>query len=110
VVKSRIASSSVSIDGRRVGVVPAESGVPAGQHEVRVERDGFDAVSTRFVVKAGDHKELTLDPVSPPSVLTRWWFWTAAGVIVAAGVATVVALSVERSPREGNFGPGLVRF
>jgi|HubBroStandDraft_2_1064218.scaffolds.fasta_scaffold78994_2 tetratricopeptide (TPR) repeat protein len=38
---------------------------------------------------------------SPPSpsagerhpIYTRWWFWTAAGVVVAAGVLTAVALS-----------------
>jgi tetratricopeptide (TPR) repeat protein len=32
-------------------------------------------------------------PEAPHPFYTRWWFWTAAGAVVAAGVITAVALS-----------------
>ena len=42
-----------------------------------------------------------------------WWFWTAVGVVVAAGVTTAVVLSVpsgETEPPSGNLDPGVVQL
>jgi hypothetical protein len=111
VVTSRVAQALVSVDGARLGVVPAEGKLSPGEHEVKVERDGYDAASTRVVLRANERKELSLDPAEhSTSILGRWWFWTGV-VVVAAGVTTtVVALSTEKSAPSGNFSPGKVNF
>src|SRR5262249_47766590 len=55
-------------------------------------------------------------PLTPPAaaddrgsstVLDRWWFWTAIGVVVAGGVATTVALTSNqptKSYEKGGLG------
>jgi hypothetical protein len=53
VVDSRPAGASVFVDGREVGVTPLVIRVPAGQRGVRLERDGYRAVSTLVDVAAG---------------------------------------------------------
>lgn len=37
-------------------------------------------------------------PPEEPSLLGKWWFWSAVGAVVAAGVGTSVALAVTRDP------------
>lgn len=37
-------------------------------------------------------------PPEEPSVLSTWWFWSAVGAVVAAGVGTGVALAVTSDP------------
>ncbi|HKP58464.1 MAG TPA: PEGA domain-containing protein [Polyangiales bacterium] len=49
------------------------------------------------------------DPNPPQSstVLERWWFWTAVGVLIAGGVATAVALTAkEPEPAYEQHGLG----
>jgi hypothetical protein len=56
-------------------------------------------------------KSAPLTPQSTPAresstVLDRWWFWTAIGVVVAGGVATTVALTNQpsKSYEKGGLG------
>jgi hypothetical protein len=40
-----------------------------------------------------------------PALTERWWFWTALGVVVVAGVSTAVAMSLDdRKPYAGTSG------
>src|SRR5205085_1406156 len=41
-------------------------------------------------------------------ILGKWWFWTGVGVVVAGGVAVVIAVSTEKSPDKGTVQPGVV--
>jgi hypothetical protein len=47
-----------------------------------------------------------------PSLLTRWWFWTGAVAVVAAGAAVGIAaasgISHAQTPYQGNVSPGSV--
>jgi hypothetical protein len=54
----------------------------------------------------GDRRELDIELREPPGLLSRWWFWTAAGVIVAGSVASYFVLTTERDPTPGTFGQG----
>jgi hypothetical protein len=112
-VTSSVSSTRISVDGTAIGVAPAEAKLPPGEHQVAVDREGYDQASTRVVLRAGERKEISLDPIPKKSgsVLGAWWFWTGVGVVVAAGVtATVIAVSTEKSAPSGNFSPGTVRF
>lgn len=41
------------------------------------------------------------------TVLQRWWFWTAVGVVIAGGAATAVVLATRDSARKSYEGGGL---
>jgi hypothetical protein len=53
VIDSRPTTASVFIDGRAAGVTPLVLAVPVGPHTVRLERDGYRAVTSRVDVKDG---------------------------------------------------------
>lgn len=105
-IRSPQAGAGVSIDGRPVGQVPIELPLGPGEHEVLVTKDGFKPSKSRVVVVTGQRKETTIDLAGTPSLLTRWWFWTSVGVVVAGGVASYVALTTEKTPPNGSIAPG----
>ena len=45
------------------------------------------------------------EPEASHPFYTRWWFWTAAGAVVAAGVITGIALSSGSSSAWANVSP-----
>ncbi len=109
-VRSHVDGARVLLDDKLVGVAPVEAGLLQGTHAVRAQKPGYDDAKTQIVVRAGDRRDVWLDPIASPPLTSRWWFWTAIGVAVAAGAVTVVALSVEKSPSTGDYSPGGVRF
>lgn len=108
VVRSHLDGTEVSIDQRLSGLAPLEATLLAGNHGVAASHPGYTAANTQIVLRAGETRDVWLDPIAPPSIFSRWWFWTAVGVVIAGGVATYVALTTERSPPSGDFAPGLV--
>jgi hypothetical protein len=92
--------------------------VRPGAHRLRIEKTGFRPVADDVTVGAGQRvpRAFTLDPIpvavrpegagdeaaidlrappagdaaaASPGLLGRWWFWTAAGVVVAAALGAV---------------------
>lgn len=110
VVRSHVDAARVSVDGRALGLAPTEAGLVAGTHRITAERDGFTPAETQVVLGVGERKETWLDPAARPALYTRWWFWTAIGVVVTGGVLTAVALTTQRSTPSGDYSPGVVRF
>lgn len=107
-VRSTVAGAQIFVDGTPVGVSPAESPLDAGRHTVRVHRDGYDDAQTTVVVVAGERKDVTVDPSSPPGLTSKWWFWTGVGVVVVGAVVTTIALTTEKPAGSGDFAPGKV--
>ncbi len=105
-VKAPVSGAAVEVDDTWRGTVPMELVLPAGTHRVRVEKEGFRLVTTSAVVEAGGSKELRIELEKEPGMLSRWWFWTAAGAVVAGTVSTIVILNTERSPHTGSIPPG----
>jgi PEGA domain len=100
------AAATVFVDGTRVGQAPVEVSRPPGTHVVVVRREGAEDVERSIVVAAGERRSLNMEQRAGSPITSRWWFWTAIGVGVAAGAATVFALTREKSPTGGdNFGP-----
>lgn len=112
VVRSQIAGTSVAIDGKGVGVVPAEAALPPGTHPVVVTHDGYRDATTQVVLLAGDRKDLLLDPIRPRAITTRWWFWTIIGGAVTGVAATVLVYAAlkEAPVSVGSIPPGQLRF
>jgi hypothetical protein len=59
-----------------------------------------------MTLSLGDRRELDIELRKAPGLLSRWWFWTGVGVVVAAGAATAIALTIERDAPPGTFGNG----
>ncbi len=106
VVESFPPGASVRIKGEEVGLTPLELTIPVGTHEVEVVGEGGtrtltaevrERSVTRLDVPLGERAEHT-------SVVEKWWFWTAIGAVVIAGVATAVVLTGDDSPGEADWG------
>jgi hypothetical protein len=110
VVRSAVRGARANVDGKTIGVVPAEASLRAGKHDVNVFLDGYDPARTQVIVVAGERKELVLDPLARTPVYKKWWFWTAAGVVVSGAIVTAVVLTTERAAPIGTFSPGQIRF
>jgi hypothetical protein len=108
IVRSR-PIADISVDGKSIGRSPLEFRLAAGQHELLATAQGRQTEKVPMTLALGDRRELDIELRQTPSILSRWWFWTGIGVVVAASVTTVIALNVEGSPMPGTFGPGIVR-
>ena len=102
------APASIELNGERVR--PSPRGLEAMPGRQRVEvRFGDDDVQRRELdVPAGGSVVLAFSPTrggSSGSVLTRWWFWTGVGVVVAGVVVGAVALASGESapPQSGRW-------
>lgn len=108
VVRSVVSGAVVFVDGQRLGVVPAEAALPAGRHRVRLEHPDYTPGDTTFEVADGDRKVVSLPLERRPGILSKWWFWTGAGVVLASGAVVAIALTSERSADRGDIAPGVV--
>jgi hypothetical protein len=115
-VLATVAGADVLLDGRWLGKtpLPAQHGLRVGSHDLRVSkrdyRDAIQPVTVRFqkmaevIVRletptAGRGLASPGQPQTRPVPwYTRWWFWTAVGV-VAAGAGAAIAYGVS-----GNTG------
>jgi serine/threonine protein kinase len=60
VVESRPAGAAVLVDGRRVGTTPLDIGdVRAGNHAIRIERDGYRTWAASVTVAGGEQHRVT---------------------------------------------------
>jgi len=109
-VRSPNAGAAVKIDGQAAGNVPLELRLGPGSHEVIVSKEGYLPSKANVVVVTGETKSVDISLARKPSILTRWWFWTAIGVVAAGGTATYFALTTEKPAPVGSIPPGQVSF
>ena len=89
--------AAVSVDGRRVGTLPWQGEVEAGEHEVRVERRGFLPVRRSIDVVGGTHERVQVSLERDPAATSRamkisGWTLVAAGAASASGGAVLLAM------------------
>jgi hypothetical protein len=105
-VSSNEPRSRVRIDQLDVGYAPVDVERPSGSYFVSIEKPGFVAYETSVKLNPGEAS--TVDARLGTRPLTqRWWFWTAAGVIVTGAVigtyyATRSEPTPERPPLDGG--------
>ncbi|MDF2695864.1 MAG: TonB-dependent receptor [Labilithrix sp.] len=96
----------VTVNTLDVGIAPVELSRPAGKYHVIVRRPGFVPYEVDAALQPGQKTELRarLEP-EQTSLLKRWWFWTAAGVVLTGAAVTTYAVTrpePERPPVDGG--------
>jgi hypothetical protein len=96
----------VRVDESDVGPAPVDVLRPSGTYRVVVTQKGFIPYDTRVTVKPGEELKLSAQLTEDkPTILSRWWFWTGAATVIAAGVViTYVATrpTPEPPPYDGG--------
>ncbi len=108
IVRSSIAGVHVTLDGKLRGDVPLELSLPAGVHDVKLDRSGYEPTATSVVLNPGKREAVDIPLVRSPLIVERWWFWTLLGAAAAGGVATYFVVTTERSPDKGSINPGVI--
>lgn len=90
------------------GTVPVSLRRAAGKYHVRVTEAGFVPYDTEVTVRAGEEANLRapLEPEKIP-ITKRWWFWTAAGVVLTGVVVTTYLVTRPEPDRQPLDGGGL---
>ena len=100
------AGATVSVNDVDVGVVPIDITRPSGSYRVVVRDAGYVPYESQVAVQPGEHVNLMAKLSAEKRAITsRWWFWTAAGVVVAgAAIGTYFATrpAPERPPVDGG--------
>jgi len=111
VVRSHVEGSRVFVDGRGLGLVPAETLLGAGSHPVVVAHDGYSNALSQVVMRPGDQRSVLLDPLKLPSLASRWWFWTIIGAVVVSVALPIVIViaNTEGSAPMGTIPPYQIR-
>ncbi len=97
----------VSVDDLDVGVAPVDVSRPAGTYHVVVRKPGFKRYDAQVAVQPGQKADLRASLAKDEvSVTRRWWFWTAAGVVVAGVAASTYALTRGETTRQEPLDGG----
>ncbi len=118
-VTTNVPLAHLYIRGKDSGTIEREANVRAraGDATVRVEADGYEPFAREVTLPGGGAIDLdaTLERTrsrahASGGLTSKWWFWTALGVVAAGGVAlSVVALTTEKAPERGTFDPTPIR-
>jgi hypothetical protein len=101
--------SIVTVNGVDVGVAPVDVSRPAGAYRVVVVKPGFKKYEQQIDAAPGQELDLVATlPREEKAITSRWWFWTAAGVVVVGVAAGTYALTrTETTRQEPLDGGGL---
>ena len=107
----------VSVDGHDVGTSnpKLELVLPAGEHRVLAQHEGYNDAVMSFVLSPGVSRDVAVTMSKSVPLTSRWWFWTGIGVAVVGGTVLAAMLLTERHADHGTLPPGqvgspLVRF
>jgi hypothetical protein len=99
-------AGTVLVDGKVIGQAPVEDTVPAGAHRIVVRHEGYPDTETQAIAELGQTKHVTINLEKSPPIVTRWWFWTGVGVVVAGAAVLTYAAVTSKSPSTGTIPPG----
>ena len=100
----------VVIDGKAAGTSnpKLELVLPAGEHKVLAQHEGYDDAAVSFVLSPGGSRDVAVTMSKSVPLTARWWFWTGIGVAVVGGTVLTVAVLTERRADKGTLPPGQV--
>jgi len=98
---SRPTGATLSVAGREIGRTPHTANLTTGVHQIKASLSGFTPQTLGVALVPGKprelHFELIAKAAAPPRPwYGRWYWWTAIGVAVAAGVTGAVIAAQPR--------------
>jgi hypothetical protein len=107
-VTSSLADAVVRVNDADVGNPPVDVSRNAGAYRVTVTRTGYLTYETEVTARPGERVEIAAPMREEKRALTqKWWFWTAAGVLVVGAAATTYFLTRPAPTRPAPDGGGL---
>ncbi|MCA9620111.1 MAG: PEGA domain-containing protein [Myxococcales bacterium] len=93
-LEASVPGALVAVNGREVGPTPLELARPAGRYQLSIQKEGYEPYESTLDLRPGQELRLRA-PLQPEetSVFTTWWFWTAAGAVVAGGITATYSLT-----------------
>ena len=101
-------SADLLFDGKALGRAPLQVHATPGSHELVATAEGYREERVPMTLALGDRRDIELELQKTPGILSKWWFWTGIGVLVAGGVATGLALTREKPHSSGTFSGGAI--
>lgn len=102
-VQVNVDDATITLDGRERGRARIE--LSPGLHVLEVSASGHASDRRELDVAPGRNERVMVTLAARPSVLTRWWFWTGAAVVVAGlVVGGVLVFSGTEQPIQGTWG------
>jgi hypothetical protein len=96
------ATGTILVDGVTRGTGEASTELPAGEHRVRVIREGKAVYSSDVLIAPGESKMLSIQIASRGESNTRWFFLAGGAALVTAGVIVTVAIATSKTQYKGN--------
>ena len=104
-IQTNVPDAAIVLDGRERGRGRFEGEVAPGTHPLEVSASGHLPERRELDVAPGANERVVVTLAQRPSVLTRWWFWTGAAVLVTGlVVGGVVLFSGTAEPVQGTWG------
>ncbi len=105
-IEPSVATAEVFVDQRRVGQGLFTAALTPGRHAVEVRAPGYLTFRADALLTAGSTERVGATLTRQErGILTRWWFWTAVGVVaVGATAAIIVGTSGTEDPVPGSLG------
>lgn len=86
-ITSNQARAVVAVNGTDVGMAPVDVSRPGGSYRVVVTKPGFVSYEAQVNAQPGEDVDMKATlPEEHHPITKQWWFWTAAGVVVAGAV------------------------
>ncbi len=105
-IDADVRGALVMIDGARKGLAPWQGELPGGSYQVQIRADGYASYDSRVTLRSGGRGQLHAQLVrEKPSIVTRWWFWTALGA-TATGIAVGTYFAARREPPPAPYSGG----
>ncbi len=100
-----VETATIELDGRVRGHGRFEGEVSPGPHPLVVSASGHNTDRRELDVAPGANERVMVTLAPRSSVLTRWWFWTGAAVLVTGlTVGGVLLFSGTEAPVQGTWG------
>lgn len=102
--------ADVYVDDERAGVTPYGGNVAAGDHEIRLELDGYSTETEEVSIAAGELRRIELELSERRTIFQRAWFWALFGAVVVGTAGTWLYLFETRElAPEGSIGREVLR-
>ncbi len=104
-VQVSVDDAVISVDGVERGRGTFSGELPPGAHTLEVRASSHQTERRALDLAPGRQERVVVTLSSNPSVLSRWWFWTGAAVVVAGlVVGGVLLFSGTEAPVQGTWG------